>query len=79
MILFQFSDCDAELPCRGPTNTEPGAVATGFDLPEIQPNCSARVLDNPLKWFALIGSLCRKLNPVATAPGSVFADPQRVD
>ena len=49
-----------ELPCRGPTNTEPGAVATGFNLAQIQIRSSR-------------GSVHRNLNPVAT--GSVLLDP----
>ena len=52
MIFFQFSDHGAELPCRGPTNTEPGAVATGFNLPEIQQNWRALVR-HQLMRFAL--------------------------
>ena len=53
----------SELPCRGPTNTEPGAVATGFNLAQIRIRSSR-------------GSVHRNLNPVATAPGSVLLDPQ---
>ena len=43
------------------------AAATGSNLPEIQPSRVGKTV---------APSQFPKLNPVATAPGSAFADPQ---
>jgi hypothetical protein len=61
------------LPCRGSTNTEPGAVATGSAKCRVHRHC-ARAFSaiHDMEMFVY-----RKSHPVATAPGSVFVDPQR--
>jgi hypothetical protein len=51
--------------CRGPTNTEPGAVATG-----VYEDGFIVIVDSTK------GDLSSQVRPVATAPGSVFVDPQ---
>src|SRR6266540_3271801 len=48
------------------TNTEPGAVATGYSV-DYEPRCSSR--NSRIERFAY-----RRLDPVAAAPGSVFVD-----
>mgnify|MGYP003694326693 CR=1 FL=1 len=55
-----------ELPCHGSTNTEPGAVATG----------SASVEFIVIVKLHSGDIVYGKSDPVATAPGSVFVDPQ---
>jgi len=46
----------------GSTNTEPGAVATGFNSAKIQQTANRSTLS--------------QVQPGATAPGSVFLEPQ---